>query len=55
MAEPPRVTFATTLVQTGGSTTGIRVPDGAVAALGAGKRPRSGSRSTATATGTRSR
>jgi hypothetical protein len=39
MAEPARVTFSTTLVQTGATTTGIRVPEDAVAALGAGKRP----------------
>jgi hypothetical protein len=39
MTEPPRFTFATTLLQTGASTTGILVPEAAVAALGAGKRP----------------
>ena len=37
MAGP--VTFQTTLVQTGGTATGIRVPEGAVTALGAGRRP----------------
>ena len=39
MPEPTRVTFATTLVQSGGNATGIRVPDDAVARLGAGRRP----------------
>ena len=39
MVEPARVTFSTTLVQTGGNATGIHVPDEAVAALGAGRRP----------------
>lgn len=39
MADPVRVTFSTTLVRTGANTTGIRVPDEAVAALDAGKRP----------------
>lgn len=39
MAEPPRVTFATTLRRGDGNTTGILVPEDAVAALGAGKRP----------------
>lgn len=32
-------TFQTTLTKTGATTTGIRVPDAVVAALGAGKRP----------------
>ena len=39
MSEPARVTFSTTLIQTGPNTAGIQVPDEAVAALGAGKRP----------------
>jgi hypothetical protein len=33
------VKFRTTIVQTGGTATGIRVPDEVVASLGAGKRP----------------
>jgi len=39
MRDPATYTFRTVLVQSGGTTTGIRVPDEAVAALGAGKRP----------------
>ena len=39
MATDGGVTFETTLVQTGATTTGIRVPDEAVTALGAGRRP----------------
>ena len=35
----PLVTFHTILVQTGATATGIRVPEEAVAALGAGRRP----------------
>lgn len=39
MAEPAKVTFSTTLKRTGPNTTGIRVPEDIVAALGAGRRP----------------
>jgi hypothetical protein len=36
---PPRATFRTTILGTGRTTAGIEVPESAVEALGAGKRP----------------
>jgi hypothetical protein len=42
--------FRTTILQSGRTATGIQVPDEVVEALGAGRRPRSRSLSTATPT-----
>ena len=39
MEQAAKVMFSTVLVQSDGNATGIRVPDDAVAALGAGRRP----------------